>query len=78
MKKSSINSFKQFALSTDESINKKGGVFCEIYIGYTETNGSTINNGQMQKGILLDSILATQGMAAALQQGGQTYINKYS
>ena len=78
MKKLSLSKFKQFEISKKDSINQKGGIFCEIYIGYSETNGQSINNGQMNKGILLDTILSTQGMAAALQQGGQTYINKYS
>ncbi|MFK7950837.1 MAG: hypothetical protein AB8G11_24875 [Saprospiraceae bacterium] len=78
MKQSKLSKFKQFEISKGQSGNQKGGIFCEIYIGYTEAQGSSINNGQMNKGILLDNILATQGMSAALQQGGQNYINKYS
>lgn len=78
MKKSPLSEFKQFEISKENSINQKGGVFCEIYIGYTEANNQSINNGQMQKGINLDNVLATEGMAAALQQGGQNYLNKYS
>ena len=78
MKRLSMKSFKQFEISKEQTVNTKGGIFCEIYVGYTEENGESISNGQMQKGMNLDAILATQGMAAALQKGGQNYINKYS
>lgn len=78
MRKSSLNNFKKFEISKSETVNTKGGIFCELYAGYVEATGQTMNNGQMQKGILLDTILATDGMDAALQQGGATYIAKYS
>lgn len=78
MRKSSLINFKKFEISKSETVNTKGGIFCEIYVGYVEANGESINSGQMQKGMLLDTILATDGMDAALQQGGSTYLAKYS
>ena len=78
MRKSSLNNFKKFEISKSETVNTKGGIFCEIYIGYTEANGESINNGQMQKGMNLDAILATEGLDAAMQKGGANYVAKYS
>jgi hypothetical protein len=78
MRKSSLNNFKKFEISKSETVNTKGGIFCEIYIGYTQTNGESINNGQMQKGMNLDTVLAEEGMSAALSKGGANYIAKYS
>ena len=78
MKKLSMKSFKQFEISKEQTVNTKGGIFCEIYVGHLVESGETMNNGQMQKGMNLDAILVTEGMASALQKGGQNYINKYS
>jgi hypothetical protein len=78
MKKSSLNNFKKFAISTSETINTKGGIFCELYIGYVGANGQTINNGQMQKAMNLDAIMIQEGLAAAMQKGGANYVAKYS
>ena len=78
MKKKSLNQFKQFELTNSQMETQKGGIFCELYIGYAEANDKNVNNGQLSKGMELDAIYLVDGMAAALAQGGQNYINKYS
>ena len=78
MQKSSFKNFKQFELSQSETQNTKGsGIFCEIYIGYTDLNKRPIENDIMEMGMHLDWIMDNYGLAAALQQGGNDYMASY-
>lgn len=74
-----INQFKNKCISTKEAANVKGGgIFCDIYLGYTAANNQSTSNGAMNRAILLDQIVATQGLSVALQKGGSSFMSKYT
>lgn len=74
----SLKKFEQFALNKEEMDTQKGGVFCEIYIGYVESQGISINPNVMAVAEQLDETLYSQGWWAALQQGASIFMGSYN
>lgn len=75
---SKLQNFKNQEISLTESSNLKGGVFCEWYINERASKGKKVNNGQMKQAIALDAIVATDGEAAAMAQGGAAFMARWS
>jgi len=75
---SKLSKFKGQAVSLNVSINIKGGVFCEWYINQRTSEGKKTNDGQMKQAMDLDAIVATDGEAAAMAQGGAEFMARWS
>jgi hypothetical protein len=75
---SKLQNFKCQEISLNESSNLKGGVFCEWYINQRTAAGKTVSNGQMMQAMDLDAIVATDGEAAAMAQGGSAFMARWS
>lgn len=69
-KYNSLKKFEKFSIDKKEMQHQKGGVFCEIYIGYASSQNIAIDPNVMSVAEDLDETLATQGWWAALQQAG--------
>ena len=74
----SLKNFEQFALSKEEMENQKGGIFCEFYVAYAESQGIPVDPNVMSIAEQLDETLYSQGWWAALQQGAATFLSTYS
>lgn len=73
-----MNSFKQFEISKEQTDSTKGGIFCELYIGYAESRGTTANPTIMARAEQLDATLRSRGWWAALQQGAGMFMSYYN
>ncbi len=71
-----MSKLKNFKANEINAANIKGGNFCEWYINQRTSEGKTIASGQLNKAMELDAILATEGEAAAMAQGGAEFIAK--
>lgn len=73
-----LNKFSSFQIHSHDTVNIKGGMsnYCEWYI--LQRAGKAISPGQMAKAMELDQIVATDGEAAALTQGGAEFIAHWS
>ncbi len=79
MKKLPVNSFNRFAISKVEENSTKGGIFCELYIGYTESNkGVSYDPAIMAQAMIYDQILAQEGLKSAMAHGGQAFVTQYA
>ncbi len=77
MKKTSIQDFKKYAITPEQMETQKGGIFCEIYVGYTEAQGVPVDPNIMSVAEQLDETLYTEGWWAALQQGANIFISNF-
>lgn len=77
-KQNSLKDFERYALNKEEMDTQKGGVFCEIYIGYTESQGTSVDPNVMAVAEQLDQTLESQGWWAALQQGAAIFMGNYN
>lgn len=72
-----LANFKANELNTKEAFNLKGGNnFCQWYINQRTAKGKKVNQGQITKAMELDGILATEGVDAAMEQGGSAFMAK--
>ena len=74
---SKLSNFKKNEITNTS--NLKGGVFCEWYINQRTSEGKKVNSGQLSKAMALDSIVATDGLDAAMATtDGQQFAAKYA
>lgn len=72
-----INQFANYRINLQKSAVIKGGTnFCEWYI--TQRQGKNIAPGQMAIAMTLDMIVANEGEAEAMTQGGAAFLAKHS
>ncbi len=74
---SKLSNFKNNEIKN--AANVKGGVFCEWYINQRTSKGKKVNSGQLNQAMVLDGIVATDGLDAAMATTeGQKFAAKYS
>lgn len=54
-----LMNFKNVELNQEESVNIKGGVFCEWYLGQRSENGNTSNAMKLMEKV--DPVMAANG-----------------
>ena len=79
MKKSNLNQFQQFSLTTEEMNDVKGGnIFCEWYVGYAKTTGQSIDPGVMSEAMQFDMMYMQYGYDEAMANGGAEFMSNYN
>lgn len=54
-----------------------GGTFCDIYLGYTQAQGTTPRQGVMNYAIFLDQVADNYGTNMAMALGGNFFVNRF-
>ncbi len=73
-----ISQFTHKEINLDMASKVKGGYFCDVYLGHTSVQRSgQVNSNKISKAMELDRILAEEGMQAALDEGGDQFLQQY-
>lgn len=71
-----LKNFKSNEISLEAANNVKGGDFSEWYISQRTSGGEAVSAGELSEAVQLDGVLYTQGLNAAMAQGGTAFMAK--